>query len=246
MKIRLNDSETILVETDADAEFDRRSLIGAPRSEPNDLEIASKSPLRGGRIRWRLRPIEGAVVGSIGKIYIAITRLDGTQIVDNIDYEILPESQKETKQNKGFVPPFDVLPISPEDDNWGMVWPDLEETQEKGKSVAYKATTKSDGTIIVYYSTVFPPFSEQIEKLKIQSETLQNLFETNYKIWIGYHAILQQKGDQHVPSGMDEDLYEQLLETERVRVSQIEVKQALRTAELIHRLSREQNTVLAE
>lgn len=246
MKICLNDSETILVETDADAEFDRRSLIGAPRSEPNNLEIASKSPLRGGRIRWRLRPMEGAVVGTIGKIYVAITRLDGTQIVDTIDYEILPEFQKESKQHKGFVPPFDVLPISPEDDNWGMVWPDLEETQEKVKSVAYKATTKSDGTIIVYYSTVFPAFSEQIEKLKIQSETLLNLFETNYKIWIGYHAILQQKGDQHVPSGMDEDLYEQLLETERVRVSQIEVKQALRAAELINRLSREQNTVLAE
>lgn len=246
MKIRLNDSETLLIETDADAEFDRRGLIGIPRSEPSDLEVASKSPLRGGRIRWRMRPKEGVKAGSTGKIMVAITRLDGTQIIDSSDYEVLPELQKETKPNKGIVPPFEVLPISPEDDNWGLVWPDLEETQDKIRSVAYKATAKPDGTIIVYYSTVFYPFSEQIEKLKTQSDALLNLFETNYKIWIGYHAILQQKEEHHVPSGMDEGVYEYLLETERVRVAQVQVKQALRAAELIHRLSKEQNAVVAE
>jgi len=246
MNIHLNDSETLLVETDADAEFDKRSLIGI-RFDPNLLEIASKSPLRGGRIRWRLRAVEGAQPDATGKIYVTITRLDGTQIVDGIDYKLLPELEKQTKQNKGSVPPFDVVPISPEEDVWSLlVWPNLDETEEKIKSVAYKSIPQADGAVIVYYSTVFPAFRYQVEKLKLQSETLLSLFETNYKIWIGYHAILQQNENHGSPSGADEDAYEKLFEDERVRVAQIQVKQAMKTAELMHRLSKEQSAAAIE
>ena len=55
MEIHLNDIETVLAETDADAEIDRRGLI-AIRTEPDCLELAAKAPLRGGRLRWRLKP----------------------------------------------------------------------------------------------------------------------------------------------------------------------------------------------
>lgn len=236
MSIHLNDSETILVETDGDAEFDRKSLVSI-RFDPSLLEIASKSPLRGGRIRWRLRAVENAQPGATGKVHVAITRLDGTQIIDSIDYEILPEIEKPTKQNKGNVPPFDVRPVSPDEDTWRLiVWSNLEETDEKIKSVAYKPIIQGDGTIIVYYSTVFPPFNYQVEKLKLQSEALLNLFETNYKIWIGYHAILQHN-ENHKG---DDDAQDKLFEEERVRVAQIQVKQAIKSAELLHRISKEQ------
>jgi hypothetical protein len=240
MKIHLNDSETILVETDADAEFDKRGLIGI-RFDPSLLEIASKSPLRGGRIRWRLRAVEGARSGVIGKIHVAITRLDGTQIIDDIDYELVPEVEKQTKNNKGSVPPFDVRPVSPDEETWSLlVWSNLEDTDEKIKSVAYKPVVQKD-IIIVYYSTVFPPYSYQVEKLKLQSEMLLSLFETNYKIWIGYHAILQQNENQSSSSGLDEDTQDKLFEEERARVAQIQVKQAMKSADLLHRLSKEQN-----
>jgi hypothetical protein len=88
---------------------------------------------------------------------------------------------------------------------------------------------------------VFPPYSYQVEKLKLQSEALLSLFETNYKIWIGYHAILQQNENQSSSSGLDEDTQDKLFEEERARVAQIQVKQAMKTAELLHRLSKEQN-----
>lgn len=242
MKIHINDSETILVETDGDAEFDRKSLIGI-RFDPSLLEIASKSPLRGGRIRWRLRALENAQPGATGKIHATITRLDGTQIADSIDYEILPELEKPTKQNKGNVPPFDVRPVSPDEDTWSLiVWSNLEETDEKIKSVAYKPIVQGDGTIIVYYSTVFPSFSYQVEKLKLQSEALLNLFETNYKIWIGYHAILQHNESHNT----DDDAQDKLFEDERVRVAQIQVKQAMKSAELLHRISKEQHVAGVE
>lgn len=122
----------------------------------------------------------------------------------------------------------------------------MDETEEKIKSVAYKSIPQADGAVVVYYSTVFPAFRYQVEKLKLQSETLLSLFETNYKMWIGYHAILQQNENYGSPSGADEDAYEKLFEDERVRVAQIQVKQAMNAAELMHRLSREQNAAMIE
>jgi hypothetical protein len=245
MEIQLNDSEVVVVETDADAEFDRRTLV-AIRSEPNQLEVASKSPLRGGRARWRLRPSASATVGSKGKIIVTLTQLDGSQLSDCIDYEIFPARDKETRQNKGLVPPFDVRPISPEDQEWEIVWPDVEETSDKVSTVAYKPVTMSDGMIIVYYSTEFTPFKTQVERLKLQSTSMLDLFETNYKVWIGYHAILQSKANSHPPAGVDEDTYDEQLELERSRVAQVEVKQALKTSDLMHRLTKEQGALASE
>ncbi|MCI0556936.1 MAG: hypothetical protein MN733_00450 [Nitrososphaera sp.] len=246
MEIHINDAETVLVETDADAEFDRRTLVGI-RWEPKDqLELASKSPLRGGRIRWRLRTSPSAVAGAKGKIIAAVTRPDSSQVSDSIEFDILPEIEKEAKQNKGLVPPFDIVPIDPDHEKWALVWPDLEDTPEKIQSVAYKPITLPDGTITVYYSTEFTPFKAQVDKLKLHSEALFDLFKTNYEIWIGYHAILQTKSDSHTPSGMEEDAYEAQMELERARVAQMQVKQALRTAELMRRLTREQGAASSE
>ena len=241
MDIRVNDSETVLVETDADAEFDRRTLIGV-RWEPMDqLELASKAPLRGGRIRWRLRTTASAVEGTKGRIIAAVTKPDSSQVSDGVDFEILPESEKQSKQSKGLVPPFDIIPISPDHDKWALVWPDLEETQADVQSVAYKPMTLPGGAITVYYSTVFTPFKTQIENLKARSEVLLDLFKTNYEIWIGYHAILQTKSVPEKGSTMEEDAFEVHMEKERARVAQMQVKQALRTAELMCRLTREQS-----
>lgn len=240
MEIRLNDTETLLVETDADAEFDRRSLI-AVRCEPGQLELASKAPLRGGRIRWRFRTSSAATQGTKGTIVTTITRLDGSQLTDSIEYEILPELTKPAKQEKGQVPPFKVIPIDPENEKWALVWPDLEDTPDKITSVAYRPITTPDGGINVYYSTVFTPFKSQVEKLKLQSEALYSLFKTNYEIWIGYHAILQERAHMQMHDGLNEDALDNHLEDERARVAQMEVKQATRTAELMHRMTKEQS-----
>jgi hypothetical protein len=246
MEIHINDAETVLVETDADAEFDRSRLVGI-RWEPQDqLELASKSPLRGGRIRWRLRTSPSAVAGTKGKIVAAVTRPDSSQVSDSIEFEIFPEIEKEAKMNKGLVPPFHIVPIDPDHPDWGTVWGDIEDTPEKIQSVAYKPVTLQDGTITVYYSTVFTLFKAQVDKLKLHSEALYNLFKTNYEIWIGYHAILQERSNSHPSSGMDEDALDAQLEMERSRVAQVQVKQAMKTAELMHRLTREQGSASAE
>ena len=66
---------------------------------------------------------------------------------------------------------------------------------------------------------------------------LSDLFRGQYEIWIAYHAILQEnarKGQRSL--SLDEDTLEQLLEADRVCVARMQVKQALRTADLMRKL----------
>jgi len=231
----------VLVETDADAEFDRRGLL-AVRAEPPLLEQAAKAPLKGGRVRWRLRPRPEAEVGAQGRAVFTITRPDGTQLTDEIPFAVLEALDEPSKKERGVVPPFDIIPINPYDEAeaWSMVWPELNEdsAQKELESVAYRPLRIS-GAIKVYYSTIFAPFRAQVEKLKAESGVLSELFRTNYEVWIGYHAILQENGRPN-GFGVEGDILERLLELDRMRVAQMQVRQATRTAELMQQAMRAQ------
>jgi hypothetical protein len=241
LSVRLNDSETILVHTDADAEFDAQRRF-AIRAEPDCLELAAKSKLNGGRIRWRLRPRQTSASGDIGKVIISVTKPDGSQLTSTIDFEVLAALEQKTKKAKGLVPKFDVIPINPVDDaeQWAAAWPDLDDnaTPEELASVAYKPVSIG-GSIVVYYSTIFSPFQEQVEKLKQESAALPSLFRTNYEIWIGYHAILQENARAELTASMDDEQLDRILEDDRTRVARMQVKQARSTAELMHKAMQE-------
>jgi len=241
LEIRQNEVEVVLVETDADAEYDTRGMV-AVRSEPQLLEVASKSPLKGGRIRWRLRTTAGAVKGSTGIVVVALTKPDGSQLTDSVQFEVLEALEANAKKIRGEVPPFDIFPVNPDDDpeQWATIWPSLSDDvgRDKQASVAYKPLRTAKG-IVVYYSTIFVSFSNQIERLKTESEIAAKLFRDNYEIWIAYHAILQENGRSSSPSEVDEELLEQMLEEDRTRVAQMQVKQAIRFAELTRKLLKE-------
>jgi hypothetical protein len=248
LEIRQNEIEVVLAETDADAEFDRRGHI-AIRFEPNCLELAAKSPLRGGRIRWRLRTASCARPDDTGRIVATLTRPDGTQLTDSTEFKVFPSVEDKVKKSKGQIPPFEIIPINPDDDpeKWGAVWPHLatDAAPEEQRAVAYKAM-KMAGAINVYYSTIFLPFKEQLEKVKSESEVTGSLFRTNYEVWIAYHAILQENGKQADESDVDFEILERLMEEDRIRVAQMQVKQALQTTELMKKLMREQTASAAE
>src|SRR5690606_29397452 len=120
----LNDSELVLVETDADGEYHRRGLIGI--SSTNDsLQVVGISTLRGGRIRWRLRASDSAVAGATGEIRAFLTRPNGQQLDDKVTFEILPARERPAKKGKTVVPPFEIEPVSPdEEEKWALLWPD--------------------------------------------------------------------------------------------------------------------------
>jgi hypothetical protein len=240
LDIRQNEVEVVLVETDADAEYDVRGRI-AVRSEPSCLEVASKSPLKGGRVRWRLRTTSEAKVGNAGRVIASLTKPDGTQLSDSIPFEVHAVLEAKSKKIRGQVPPFEIFPVNPDDapDIWTQLWPNLgdEVGRDKQASVAYKPFRTPQG-IIIYYSTIFVPFSSQLEKLKTESDIAAQLFRENYEIWVAYHAILQENGRSSQPT-LDEDVMDRILEEDRIRVAQMQVKQAIRFAELTRKLMRE-------
>jgi hypothetical protein len=150
--------------------------------------------------------------------------------------------EEKAKKEKGFIPPFHIVPINPYDnqEQWATAWPELDPgtvTTQDLESVAYKPVTLN-GIIHVFYSTVFGPFKAQSEKLKNETPALSELFRTNYEVWIGYHSILQEKGRNDGIEGLEIETLEGLLETDRVRVAQMQVKQALQTANLQHQAMR--------
>lgn len=239
MQIRLSDTETVLVETDADSKFSDRLAI---RVEPQKLEMSSQTPLSGGRARWRIRPVSESSVGDNGKIIVSLTKIDGSQLTDEIPYEILPAIVKPSEPGKGNVPPFKIVGIEPGDTEWLQVWDDAGEDAEYDiTTLAYKPQQLS-GVIYVYYSKIFNRFKAQADKLKTASEAHYKLFLSNYEIWIGLHAILQLK-NQNTDDDDDEKL-EKERELERSRVAQLQVKQAINVSELMLRLSKQDAAIV--
>lgn len=237
MQIHIGDYESVLVETDADAQFDANKAI-AIRSEPAVLEVGSKAPLSGGRVRWRLRTAEGATEGQAGKIIATITKPDGTQLIAERPFKVLAVLPQPARKSKGQVPPFDVFAIDPmnEEDRatWGTLWPDLADEQdpEKLSQVAYKCLSTGNKTV-VYFNVLFPPFRATEDQFLQKSKTLAEMYRMQYKIWIGYHALLQESDskDERAEAG-DSELVERTLSEETQRVATMQAKQAAQVVEL--------------
>jgi hypothetical protein len=241
LKIRQNRTALISIETNADSKYRNEVRI---KIEPALLEVSTYFPLEGGRIKWRLKANQEAKVGDKGKISVSITKPNGDQIKDEIQYEVIEPAEKPVKEEKGFVPDFEVLPITPGDDNWSKVWENVPDDSEEVFSVAYIPKKIGDKTII-YYSTVFPAFKETVDKLRISNSPLHKFFETNYKIWIGYHGILQLNSQQNEYFA-DEEQEKKILqerEKERALVAQMQVKQAMKSAELMYKFSKQHATL---
>ncbi len=236
--IRLGDYETVLVETDASAEFDRKGLIGI-RAEPPVLEVGSKAPLSGGRVRWRMRTTEAAKEGDSGVLIASLTRPDGSQLSATKPFKVLARRPEPTTQTRGKIPPFDVWPINPLDEShretWGQLWPDLAETedQEQLESVAYK-TTQLGTKRVVYFNVLFPPFRRQEDAYLLESKALAEMFRLQYKIWIGYHALLQDidAADERAAAVDELELVERTLHEETIRVATMQAKQARQFVEV--------------
>jgi hypothetical protein len=179
------------------------------------------------------------------QVTVSITKPDGVQLTDSVEFEVLPALEQKTKKAKGMVPPFDVNPINPTDDpaQWATAWPDLgdEASEEELTSVAYKPVSAGGG-IVVYYSTIFTPFREQMEKLKDEAAALPALFQTNYAVWIGYHAILQENARTEVKPEIEDEQLDSILEQDRTRVAKMQVKQAFSTAQLMHKAIAQKGT----
>jgi hypothetical protein len=236
MRVRIEGRTLLRVTTDADSRFDEKGLIGL-EFEPEKVEVASVSTLRGGRKQWRLRPGEGATVGDTGTVTAVLRTPNGGEFRSAIEFEVLAPLAISNRGPRAQVPDFEVLPISPDNNEeteiWNQLWPDHENASRATKAeVAYKVLPTANKTI-VYYSIAFTPYQERLERLKTKSAALAELFEENYQIWIGYHAILQLPDEQRLAEEGGA-----ALEAERCRVAQVQVRTAEEMAEMQRKLAR--------
>jgi hypothetical protein len=237
LRVRLQDAETVLVETDADAQFDREMRISI-RTEPPILEVAGKSLLRGGRLRWRMRPNSLAQSGRPGVAIATLTLPNGAQLTSELPFEVLPALEQPSKKSTGTIPPFEIIPVDPSDtETWGTVWSEdiwptvSGEAASEQATVAYR-TLRVQGKTHVYYSTVFDPYKATVEKLKTEGGGKLDLFTTAYSVWIAYHAILQDRQRPKELEQLEENERERILDQERQTVARMQIRQALREMDL--------------
>jgi hypothetical protein len=180
-----------------------------------------------------LRPGADASIGEQGEVVATLTKPDGTQLTSKVHFELLEAREKKSKEASGQVPPFDITPVTPEDTQlWNTLWPDDGDDPEVQRRHAYRVWQSGD-TVQVFYSTVFTPFAEAVDRLKATKMSRLPIFESSYEIWIGYHAILQHQSTIHDSIDATEDTLEHIQEAERQTVGRVQVRQALRLAELI-------------
>jgi len=233
-EIPLQDKRVIRIETDADWRFDReKRLVVRFEPQPQKVAVHSYGTLRGGRMYWRLRATNDAKSGQKGQIIVTLTLPDGRQLVDKIPYEVQPAREEKTKPQKTLVPPFEIVQVNPdtEPEIFASVW-DLPETDNR-YAVAYK-TQFSGGRLVVYYSTGFERYTHQLDNLKKRSnaDSLIQLFDIQYRVWVAYHAILQYQRQNElskIASMDDEDRFQRLQDEERSLVARMQVEQALKT-----------------
>lgn len=234
-RVRLNGMSSVRIETDADARFDAEGLI-ALEFEPHNVEVASLSVLNGGRKQWRLRAAEGAEVGHSGTVTAVLRTPNGGELRSAIRFEVTAPIDGD-KGKKGKVPDFEIVAISPDKeedmDTWMQLWPQHEGAQRTKKAeVAYKVLKAGDKTV-VYYSTGYGPYIERLERMNSKSRALAELFDENYQVWIGYHAILQLPDDQQ-----SDEANTETMEQERCRVAQVQLRVAEQLSELQRKASR--------
>lgn len=234
-RVRLNGMSSVRIETDADARFDTEGLISL-EFEPHKLEVASLSALRGGRKQWRLRVTEDAKVGDSGTVTAVLRTPNGGELRSAISFEVTAPVDAGDKGKKGKVPDFEIVAISPDKeedvDTWMQLWQHEGASRTKKAEVAYKVLKAGDKTV-VYYSTGYGPYVERLERMMAKSKGLAELFDENYQVWIGYHAILQLPADQQADEASAE-----VMEEERCRVARVQIRVAEQLSELQRKASR--------
>jgi hypothetical protein len=214
------------VETDASSSYHNPQNPESSRInvilEGGDVTLAGTTPLTGGRMRIILGAKKDASVGNKGKVRIELTRSGMSTLSDERAIEIVAPPKVKTSSQQLTLPPFRVEPVSPEEERWtGLNWPDDVNT------IASESAPDA-GTLVVYFSTAFPPYANHQAKLEKQDTVLAQSFTERYKTWLAVHALLEAQHEKEATEraglGEQQDVFdseqaEQRDREERVRAA---------------------------
>jgi len=207
----------VRIETDAPSTYYnaadiKKSKINIIHKE-DMLHLSGITPLREGRMRVILDCSKNAVLGATGDIFVEISRPGLPALTAKATYLIV-EKPEATPDEKGIaVPNIDCVPVEgPEDPNWGL----LNWSQDVNQVAS--SSNLGNGGLIVYYSTVYPNFSNAYKKFERKDPTMAQSFEFRYRIWLAVHSLLIEE-DKKQSENIDK--FEETESEERRRIATI-------------------------
>lgn len=205
------------IETDAPSTYHNAEDIKKSKVniilEGESLRRSGTTPLREGRMRIILDCSKNAIPGSMGGILIEISRPGLSALNASVPYQIIEKPEAAPDKKKLTVPNIRPIPVGgPDDPNWSRLdWP------EDITQVASSSNLGEDG-LIVYYSTVFPNFSNTHKKFEGRDPALAQSFEFRYSIWLAVHSLLIEEDKKQIE---DVDQFEETEREERRRLAAI-------------------------
>jgi len=181
----------IRIETDAnsnyhdplDSEKSKINIIPAPGL----IKSCGTTPLQGGRMRIIYECASNAALGSTNKIRVELRRSGLPVLFDERPIVIVEQPPSTSPSNQISLPPFELYPIGPDDEMWDtLLWPT--EVNDIASSV-----TKENGILRIFYSTVYPKYSEKLKMFERRDEALAASFTKRYEVWLAAHSLLLEK-----------------------------------------------------
>lgn len=192
-------SRYLRIETDADSRYHNPSDQHASRLnfilDGKGLAIAGTTPLKGGRMRVIVRCDTKAELNATGIIRVEMARAGMPTLSDERTFRIVTPPPAQQAKKAVSVPRIDPRPIDPHHAQWAILdWPTDDMTH------AASSSEMEDGTLVVWYSTVYPSYAKEIASLEQRDPVLAKSFNTRYAIWLAVHSLLLQESETDTAS----------------------------------------------
>jgi hypothetical protein len=192
------------------------------------------TPLEAGRLRLIAEGSAAANINDSGTIRVELSRPGSPTLFDERPFRIVDVPPARPAPQRATLPPFRVQPVrGPTDNHWNdLAWPD--DVSEVASSAEYE-----EGTLVIYYSTVFPKYARHRQALEQRDLSKANSYTKRYEIWLAVHSLmlreqqLRATGDTKPPTAEEsDDLSETREREERVRVATLSALFAAREVQI--------------
>jgi len=196
------------IETDANSTYhntdDLRSSKFNVYVDGNGVKHSGSTPLCDGRMRVILDCDKNAEVGTEGDCTIELHRFGLQTLSDKILYKIVEEPIVNDSKKQVSIPVKKPIPVSGfEDPNWDRNgWP------HDANKVA-TSSVMNEGELVVFYSTVFPPYKQQLDKILKTKPALGSAFVNQYEILVSLHSLLLEINKRDASELEDVEKWEQ-------------------------------------
>jgi hypothetical protein len=182
-----------------------------------ELRLVGTSALRGGRMRVAVECLAGVGVGKEGKIKVELHRKNLSTITDEATYRVIEKPKPDEKKRVQKFPDFRLIEVKgPEDENWKYI------TEQSTDITKYSSAAELDeGTLLIYYSSHFPKFSEEFSRWSKLDTHKAASFQRRYEVWIAIHSLLLHEQEDSAEADVPEDVADEFFRQERCRFSAV-------------------------